>query len=119
MSARAITDEYGARVLEVEVNYLVAYAVEPPKAPQDWMRVVAHFTGHITFGDWSGAQTPFEPWWTLSHGVAGARCSMPDGYVHPDFPRGPADKVQPSGPAVDPYSLQQQIQVGCGLTTGT
>jgi hypothetical protein len=119
MSARATTDSHGARVLEVNVNYLVTYPVEPPSAPQNWMRVVAHFDGHVTFGDWAGAQTPFEPWWTLGRSVAGIRCSTPDGYVHPDFPSGPPDQVQPSGPPIDPYSLRQTSHGACWRTTGT
>ncbi len=119
MSARATTDTQGARVLEVNVNYLVAYPVEPPRAPGDWMRIVAHFDGNVMFGDWSGAQTSFEPWWELGPSMAGARCSMPDGYVHPDFPNGPQSTVKPSGPAIDPYSLRQDNSAACRRTTGT
>lgn len=83
------------------------------------MRVVAHFDGYVTFGDWAGAATPFEPWREFGPSVAGIRCSMPDGYVHPDFPNGPPEKVQPRGPAIDPYSLQQNNAAACRRTTGT
>ena len=120
MSAHATTDSYGARVLKVEVNYLIVYPVEPPRTPEDWMRLVAHFDGDVEFGDWAGAETSFEPWWQASPSVAGARCGTPDGYAHPDFPSGPPDKIQPSGPAVDPYSMQHDNgAAGCQQTTGT
>jgi hypothetical protein len=119
MSAHATTDDHGARVIEVKVNYIVAYPVEPPRAPEDWMRVVAHFDGYIAFGDWSGAETSFEPWWGLGPSMSGIRCSTPDGYVHPDFPSGPPLKVKPTGLAIDPYSLQQNNTSTCRRTTGT
>lgn len=120
MSAHATTDSYGARILKVDVNYLIAYPVEPPRAPGDWMRIVAHFDGDVEFGDWAGARTSFEPWWQASPSVAGARCATPDGYAHPDFPNGPPDKVQPTGPAIDPYSMQHDNgTAGCEETTGT
>ena len=120
MSAQATTDSYKAPVLKVNVNYVVVYPVEPPRAPGDWMRLVAHFDGDVEFGDWDGAETSFEPWWQASPSVAGARCGTPDGYAHPDFPSGPPDKVQPSGPAIDPYSMQHDNSTaGCEQSTGT
>lgn len=120
MSAQATTDSKGTPVLKVNVNYLVVYPVEPPRAPGDWMRLVAHFDGDVNFGDWAGAETSFEPWWQANPSVAGARCATPDGYMHPDFPSGPPDKVQPSGPVIDPYSLRQDNKTtACGQTTGT
>lgn len=119
MSAQAKTDASGYRNLDVNVDYLFTYPVEPPRAPEDWMRIVAHFEGDVTFGDWAGAATSFEPWWDAGPSVAGARCGTPDGYAHPDYPNGPADKVQPSGPAINPYSLRPDNGTGCGQTTGT
>lgn len=119
MSAHTATDSYGVRVLDVKINYLFVYPVEPPKAPQDWTRVVAHFDGDVWFGDWSGAQTSFAPWWETGPSVANVRCAMADGYVHPYYPNSVPDKVKPSGPAINPYSLQQEISVGCGQITGT
>jgi hypothetical protein len=118
MQAKATTDSHGQPVLEVDVNYLFTYAVEPPTAPADWMRIVTHIDGPVQFGDWADADSPFEPWWEPGIWVAGARCSSRDGFVHPDYPTGPADSVQPSGRPVDPYSLKEKPN-GCTLTTGT
>ena len=39
MSARAATDQ-GDPVLDINVNYRFVYAIEPPHAPADWMRIV-------------------------------------------------------------------------------
>jgi hypothetical protein len=103
----------------VDVNYRVAYAVEPPKAPADWMRIVAQFNGPVHFGDWTDSETPFEPWWDVGLGVAGGRCGSKDGFVHPDFPSGPADTTPVHGKAINPYSLGDNGPAGCGATTGT
>lgn len=119
MQAKATTDEHGQPVLEVDVNYLFAYATEPPKAPAEWMRIVAHYNGPVQFGDWSEADSPFEPWWETGPAVAGARCDIHDGFVHPEYPSGATDTVQPSGPAVNPYALAGKPSQGCGATTGT
>jgi hypothetical protein len=119
MNARSTTDEYGQPVLEINIDYAFAYAVEPPKAPADWMRIVVELNGPIEFGDWSEANSPFEPWVTLRTWIAGARCGTRDGYIHPDYPEGPADSVAPSGPAVDPYALNGRVPDGCESTTGT
>ncbi|MGH3172162.1 MAG: hypothetical protein ACRDN0_40690, partial [Trebonia sp.] len=117
MEARAATDK-GDPVLDVDVNYLVTYAVEPPHAPADWMRVVAHFDGPVEFGSWAQATTSFTPWWEPAIFVAGERCSSRDGFVHPDYTTGPADSVRPSGHPIDPYSSKEPPK-GCTATTGT
>ena len=104
VSARPTTYS-GYKVLEVYVNYRFVYPVEPPGAPADWMRVVAAFYGPIYFGDFAQTGSSFEPWVALSNTEAGDRCDLADGYVHPEFPKISRDNTQPSGPAVDPYSM--------------
>lgn len=119
MSAHSTTDSHGQPVLEVDLNYRVAYAVQPPKAPSDWMRVVGSFVGPVQFGEWAEANTPFEPWWEFSPGTAGGRCAMKDGFVHPDYPGGPGDTTPRKGHIVNPYDLGDKPGVGCHETTGT
>lgn len=118
MSARATTND-GNPVLQIEVNYRIVYPVEPPRAPQDWMRVVNEVSGSVEFGRWQGSGGSFEPWVLTENAPAGARCDSADGYVHPDYPSSSPDKVQPSGAPVDPYSMQDQPASHCRMTTGT
>lgn len=109
----------GNEVLRVSINYIVAYAVEPPHAPADWMRVVAHFDGPVDFGDWGGSDASFKPVWNLSPASAGGRCGMTDGYVHPEFPNESPSAVQGKGPVIDPYDFNSPETVGCGRTSHT
>ena len=119
MSAQTATDQ-GQKVLDVDVNYLFAYPVEPPGVPADWKRIVAQVSGAVEFGNWAQASTPFEPWVQYSISTAGARCGVAsDGFVHPLFPDGPPDTVQPSGAPQDPYSLSTRSAQGCGAVTRT
>jgi hypothetical protein len=118
MRAASATDN-GNPVLRITVNYLFTYPVEPPKASADWMRIVAQIRGHADFGDWADAESPFEPVWSDSRFVSGERCGMADGFVHPDYPSGPAQSVAPTGRAVDPYSPNNNLSEGCRATTGT
>jgi hypothetical protein len=119
MNARATVDQ-GRKVLAVEVDYRFVYPVEPPGAPTDWMRVVGEISGPVEFGNWDQASSPFQPWVLFSNGTAGARCDSSDGYVHPDYPNSAPDKVKPSGPAVDPYSLATEPASGtCGSAVRT
>jgi len=117
MSAGATEDD-GHPVLRVKLDYIMVYPVEPPRAPADWMRVVAQFNGSVDFGDWAGADTSFAPWWRASDSIAGFRCGMKDGFIHPDYPSGPAPSVQPTGSVIDRYSMGPQPD-GCHVTTGT
>jgi hypothetical protein len=119
MSARAGTYE-GQPVLDIEVNYRFVYPVEPAHAPQDWMRVVGELTGMVQFGDWDNNQV-WLPVMLTSDSQAGVRCDINDGYIHPEFPNGSPDRVQPSGTPVDPYSMQDNSANGnaCQATTGT
>ena len=119
MSARAGTDR-GSPVLDISVNYLFVYAIEPPHSPEDWMRVVGHAFGTVEFGDWAQASTPFEPWVQVENDQAGVKCSVQDGYAQPDFPNGPPDSVSATGTPVDPYSQSTAgPAAGCQPTTGT
>jgi hypothetical protein len=120
MSARSAVDQ-GSTVLDIDVNYRFVYAVEPPHAPTDWMRIVGQVTGVVEFNDWQDQGGPIQPWdVSATPAEAGARCGTTDGYVHPDYPGGPADKVQPSGAPINPYSMNIQDKTGgCGTTTGT
>lgn len=121
MSARSAVDS-GKTVLDVNVNYRFVYALEPPRAPADWMRVVGQVTGYVEFNDWQDPGGPIQPWDVSAFpDEAGARCGTTDGYNHPDYPGGPADKVQPSGAPINPYSMNNNpVTTGtCGATTGT
>jgi hypothetical protein len=120
MSAVAMKDSGGYPILRVKIDYLVVYAIEPPKEPADWMRVVSHFYGTVDFGSWQDADTPFEPWWDAAPGIAGALCGTRDGFNHPDYPNGTAGSVAPSGAPVNPYSFAAPSgNGGCRATTGT
>jgi hypothetical protein len=120
MSARSGTDQ-GRTVLDIDVNYRFVYAVEPPHAPADWMRIVGQVSGYFEFNDWQDPGGPLQPWdVTAAPSEAGARCGTTDGYIHPDYPNGPPLKVQPTGPAINPYSMNNQPLTGlCNNTTGT
>ena len=120
MSARSATDQ-GKTVLEINVNYRFVYAVEPPHDPADWMRIVGQVTGYVEFNDWQDPGGPIQPWdISALPSEAGARCGTTDGYSHPEYPGGPASKVQPSGAPINPYSMNAQPATGvCQNTTGT
>ena len=120
MSARSATDQ-GHAVLDVDVNYRFAYAVEPPHAPADWMRIVGQETGDFEFIDAQGPGEPPQPWVAALPAEAGGRCGMTDGYIHPEYPSGPADKVTPSGAPINPYSMStpSKAATACQSATGT
>lgn len=118
-SAKA-NNSSGEVVLRIRVDYLFVYAVEPPRAPADWMRIVAQAFGPVDFATWDDPGGALEPWVNLANAIAGGRCRIGDGYIHPDFPDSAPDKVQPSGPAVNPYSLSTTgPATSCETTTGT
>jgi hypothetical protein len=119
MSSRSVPVPGKDTELYVHVNYLFTYAVEPPKAPADWTRLVAQLDGNIEFGDWIGSNVSFTPWWNVGIGVAGARCGMDDGFQHPQFPSGPPSSVQPTGAPINPYSLNNKPGTGCQAVAGT
>ena len=52
----------GRTALRIAVDYLFAYAIEPPGHPGDWMRVVAQDYGDVYFAQWDDPGGPLEPW---------------------------------------------------------
>jgi hypothetical protein len=119
MKASVIRESAGP-VLRITVDYLFVYVVEPPGNPAGWMRIVQQQTGTVDFARFDQSGSSFEPWYSVSGSTAGAQCSTRDGYVHPDYPSGPPDTVQPSGKPVNPYSLATpSAGAGCQNTTGT
>jgi hypothetical protein len=120
MSAKSAEDK-GDPVLDVSVNYRFVYAIEPPHDPTDWMRVVGSVTGTIEFDNWQDPGGALQPWDVSAFPAeAGGRCAMTDGYTHPEYPTGPAPKVQPSGTPINPYSMSNPANTsGCRNTTGT
>jgi hypothetical protein len=105
MSAKSVVFS-GTTALAVNVNYLFAYAVEPPGNPTDWTRVVAHQYGSFDFAPWGDPDGPLTPWDDTGGDHAGALCGSTDGYLRPDYPSagGSAADPTPSGPFMNPYS---------------
>jgi hypothetical protein len=121
MSARPVR-YHGSAMLDVDVDYIFVYAVEPPREPGRWIRIVAQYSGPVQFGDWAGASSPFQPWALFGVSIAGALCGTTDGYVHPDYPPQPDPRsaVSPTGPPVDPYTMRGTAPgAGCQASTGT
>ena len=121
MSARPVA-ESGGVALAIVVNYIFAYAIEPPHQPADWMRLLDHQYGSIDFAPWDDPGGALEPWDRTIIGHAGIQCGTTDGYIHPDYPSERSANVSESGPAVNPYSSATSIPGGgaaCGRTTGT
>ena len=120
MSARSGKDQ-GQSVLVIDVNYRFVYAVEPPHAPADWMRIVGQVTGYFQFDTLQDPGGALQPWDVSAFpSEAGIRCASDDGYMHPDYPSGPPDKVRPSGAPIDPYSLNNPANQGvCQSATRT
>jgi hypothetical protein len=114
--------EAGGVVLAVTVDYLFAYAVEPPGRPADWMRVIDHQYGSIDFAPWDDPGGPLEPADQTIIGNAGITCGTDDGYIHPAYPSQRSPGAAQSGPAVNPYSSATSVPGGgavCGRTSGT
>jgi hypothetical protein len=107
--------------LVITVNYVFAYAIEPPATPSDWMRLVTHQHGNIEFTPWPDLGDPLQPWDDTAISQAGAQCGTADGYVHPQYPNeGPSGaNPAPSGPAANPYSFASSVVPGCTQSTGT
>jgi hypothetical protein len=121
MTAGVITGSDGQPELHVNVNYRFVYAVEPPGKPADWRRVVAEVTGYVGFANWQSGSTSFDPWSALGFYVAGARCDVHDGYVHPAYSTDPADTTPEKG-VVNPYSTASPSAASkapCSANTGT
>jgi hypothetical protein len=109
-------------VLQVHADYLFVYPVQRPGQPSTLMRIVERTVINVDFGAYSGPGSALQPWWQIvGGGPAGARCDVDDGFVHPQFPQGPAGKVQPKGTPINPYD-QSTPPPGngvCHATTGT
>lgn len=121
MGATTAVDS-GRKVLRITFDYLFVYPVERPGQPSTRMRVVERQQGDVDFARWSGNGGPLQPWYLAGpdSGPAGARCDVHDGFIHPEFPGGPPDKVRPSGPPIDPYSQSDSpSRAVCEATTGT
>lgn len=125
MHAKAVTDDQSNEDLDVSVDYIFVYPVEPPYRPGDWMRVVDEVAWTVAFGDWQGADSSFTPWviTTKVAKISGAGCVTTDGYEQPDYPNGAVPgatpSVTPSGKPIDPYVAGQPRTAACGATTGT
>jgi hypothetical protein len=111
----------GRHLLRVHADYLFIYPVQRPGEPSTMMRVVVQDIVNVDFARWDDPQGPLEAWWNFAGGGAsGARCDVNDGFIHPAFPGGPAEKVTPSGRPVNPYALSPAPRgAGCQATTGT
>ena len=111
MSARTVA-ESGTVVLAVEVNYVFAYAIEPPHDPTDWMRLLDHQYGSINFAAWGDPGGALEPWDRTIISNAGAQCGTTDGYIHPAYPSQRSVDARESGPPINPYSTATSIPGG-------
>jgi hypothetical protein len=125
MSAKA-TKQRGAAILQITLDYIFVYAIEPPHQPNRWMRIVAQDTGSVMFGDWQGATSAFSPQTEIEIDQSGIDCTWTaDGYSVPDYPSVPGEaspepSVTPSGTPVNPYAMTgPNVPAGCHETTGT
>jgi len=125
MRAQAVRVD-GNLQLNIDVDYIFVYPIEPPHQPDDWMRIVNEVAWTVAFGNWKGVSSTFAPWVTsdgTTGGVAGADCGSTDGYSHPDYPAstaaGAQPSVSPSGTPVDPYVAGESREGTCQETTGT
>jgi hypothetical protein len=121
MSARPVR-ESGGVALAIVVNYIFAYAIEPPNDSANWMRLLDHQYGSFDFAPWDDPGGALEPWDRTIIGHAGIQCGTTDGYIHPDYPSERSANVSESGPVINPYSTATSIPGGgaaCGRMTGT
>jgi hypothetical protein len=120
MSAKSVPVTNTTALL-ITVNYVFAYAIEPPATPSDWMRLVTHRHGSYEFVPWPDLGDPLQPWDDTTVSQAGGLCGTTDGYLHPDYPseRGPGAYPSPSGRAINPYSFATNFPAGCTQSTGT
>jgi hypothetical protein len=124
MSAKTSVSQ-GQKELDVHLDYLFTYPIEPPGQPTEWMRIVAEAVWTVEFGNWQGASSTFTPSVQVDGGgFAGAQCDTKDGYTHPDYPSqrtAPNPSSSPTGTPVNPYALSGPGggPTGCQATTGT
>jgi hypothetical protein len=93
----------GTPILAVSVDYRFVYPVKPPLQSMYWRRVIARFTGTVSFGHWAGKHTTLTPSVNWVQTDYGANCAVMDGYIHPAFGNTQADLIRQSGTPVDPY----------------
>ncbi|MFI6176952.1 hypothetical protein ACIA8R_15590 [Nonomuraea sp. NPDC051191] len=106
--------EDGLRGVKVAVNYLAVYAVRRPGEPSTTMRLVSHLTGEVRLYRAEGRTAAYVEW-GMSH--TPARCGTKDGFVHPVYDDDPPGSVAPSGPATDPYELEERSVSDGGCDT--
>jgi hypothetical protein len=61
MHAKAVKDSNGVYELDIDVDYLFVYPIEPPHQPGDWMRIVNEVGWTVHFGNWQGVDSTFAP----------------------------------------------------------
>ncbi|WP_433376746.1 hypothetical protein [Streptosporangium sp. CA-115845] len=106
-------EENGLGGVRIKVNYLFVYAIQRPGRPDTLIRLVAHNTGRLDVWREGGRLRFWVGQWN-GGGTAPARCDIDDGFVHPFYPDSPPDrKLKVDGPAVDPYSLEEETPEGC------
>jgi hypothetical protein len=103
MSAHAITNS-GSPQLDIDVNYVFVYPIEPPGRPSDWMRFFASDYDSYDFAQFDDPGGPLEAWDQTVVGTDGAICYTTDGYDHPDYPSIRVQNPKGSGKPVDPYA---------------
>ena len=121
MRAVAVRGSGGSDQLDIRLDYLFVYPVEPPHRPASWMRVVDEAQWTVRFANWQGSATTLTPWVDDGGSVSGALCGTADGYQHPDYPNEPEAQpgASPTGAPVDPYVMGQPVSGTCRATTGT
>ena len=121
MYATAAKDSSGNYQLNVHLDYLFVYPVEPPHQPANWMRVLDEDQWPVDFGNWQGVTATFTPWWEGGGAVSGSLCGTRDGYQHPAYPV--PVRIQPTtsptGTPVDPYQMGKSLTGLCQSSTGT
>lgn len=103
MSAHAVVDS-GSPELDIDVNYVFVYPIEPPGRPPDWMRFFASDYDSYAFAQFDDPGGPLEAWDQTVVGTDGAICDTTDGYDHPDYPSLRVSDPRASGKPVDPYA---------------
>ncbi|MFF4191860.1 hypothetical protein [Nonomuraea sp. NPDC001831] len=110
--------EDGLHGVKVEVNYLAVYAVRRPGAPATTMRLVSQLNGEVQLYRSDGKPALYAKWGMSS---TPADCDADDGFVHPVYEDDPPGSVAPTGPATDPYHLDDRPvhDGGCDTSQGT
>ena len=63
--------DWNTTELVITVNYVFAYAIEPPATPSDWMRLVDASAWQHRFTPWPDLGDPLQPWDDTAIGQAG------------------------------------------------